>query len=83
MMASLGEKDDGQSRMGKPFLPSRDSRIPSSILWVNQRDLCYGWQMARPWQMGLSTEPKRAGLAVLPEADDSYERLARKAHLEE
>jgi hypothetical protein len=37
--------------------------------------------MARPCQMGLSTEPRRAGLPVLPEADDSYERLARKSAL--
>jgi hypothetical protein len=29
MMTSLGEKDDGQSRMGKLFLPSQYSMISS------------------------------------------------------
>jgi hypothetical protein len=64
MMTSLGEKDDGQSRMGKLFLPSRYCRIPSSTLHLNQGDCVRGWQMA--------------GLPVLLEAGDCYERLARK-----
>ena len=78
MMASLGEKDDGQSRMGKAVFPI--TRQQNSIEHtVPQSEGVLGVPDGPPVSDGpTSTEPRRAGLPVLLEAGDCYERLARK-----